>query len=245
MREYRLPLDMSNPGQFFACCGLFEIADLASGGSNAWFERDEPAFVINTPEILPPQSMSLCDATGDVDDLKLETLDLCIASHRLTLNWWRNETETDKSVLKTWGGQQTPRRVLGELLGLLESGCPFAKLFETYVYTESRFGVDSRSAWEAIDAGYSPTDENQRARTFPWVEVLAVIGLQGFRPEPSSSSKFRQRYNVWLEPLTLTSARAAVAAALGGLKTVTFEFEIAPRGQGYKTFLSAKGADHV
>lgn len=35
----RLRLDPTNPGHFFACCGLFELADRAWGGAEAWFEE--------------------------------------------------------------------------------------------------------------------------------------------------------------------------------------------------------------
>jgi CRISPR-associated protein Csb3 len=34
----RIPVDLTNPGQFFACCGLLEIADRLSPGAEGWFE---------------------------------------------------------------------------------------------------------------------------------------------------------------------------------------------------------------
>jgi CRISPR-associated protein Csx14 len=121
-----------------------------------------------------------------------------------------------------------------------------AKLFEHSAYTKSRFGVDARSAWEAIDAGYSPNDLQQAAVTFPWVEVLAVAGLQGFRPmEGRDLGHRRARYAVWLTPLPLVTARAACSAPWAGLPSRVFQFEIAGRGQGYKTFLRAEGEDRV
>lgn len=35
--DVSVPVDLSNPGQYFACCGLFEIADRQSSGVMAWF----------------------------------------------------------------------------------------------------------------------------------------------------------------------------------------------------------------
>lgn len=32
-----IPVDLSNPGQYFACCGLFEVASRQSNGVLAWF----------------------------------------------------------------------------------------------------------------------------------------------------------------------------------------------------------------
>lgn len=35
-----IPVDLTNPGQFFACCGLLELADRLWPGAEGWFERD-------------------------------------------------------------------------------------------------------------------------------------------------------------------------------------------------------------
>jgi len=101
---------------------------------------------------------------------------------RFPVNWWLNHTLTDKSRLKTWGGQQTPRRVLDELLRLLDFSSPYEKLFEFRAYTKSRFGVDARSAWEALDAGYSPNDVGEAATTFPWSKCWQSPGFRDFDP---------------------------------------------------------------
>jgi CRISPR-associated protein Csx14 len=243
MAEHRLKLDPRNPGQFFACCGLFELSELAAPGGEAWFADEGAEFVISTEAPLPPQNLRLEAPTdGGSKPDPLEPLVLDVGGRQIPVNWWLNHTLTDKSRLKTWGGQQTPRRVLDELLRLLDFSSPYEKLFEFRAYTKSRFGVDARSAWEALDAGYSPNDVGEAATTFPWVEVLAVAGLQGFRP--AGEGRFRC-YTTWLSKLTLTTARAACAAPWPGLPSRSFRFEIATRGQGYKTFLFAEGADYV
>lgn len=36
----RIPVDLTNPGQFFACCGLLELADRLWPGAEGWFEAD-------------------------------------------------------------------------------------------------------------------------------------------------------------------------------------------------------------
>src|SRR5687768_461111 len=35
-----IPVDLTNPGQFFACCGLLELADRIWPGAEGWFECD-------------------------------------------------------------------------------------------------------------------------------------------------------------------------------------------------------------
>jgi len=41
----KIPIDLTNPGQFFACCGLLELADRLWPGAEGWFESDQ--FCIN------------------------------------------------------------------------------------------------------------------------------------------------------------------------------------------------------
>jgi len=246
MPEHRFRLDPRNPGQYFACCGVFELSELVAAGGESWFADEGREFVIRADGPVPPGDLKLAPQDSGVKADPLESLVLDVGGRRLDLNWWRNEALTDKSPLKTWGGQQTPRRVLEQLLALLDCGIPDAGLFQCRAYTKSRFGVDARSAWEAIDTGYSPNDLIQDAATFPWVEVLAVAGLQGFRPAGDGGARYRHaRYSVWLSPLPLVAARAACAAPWAGLPSRTFRFEIAVRGQGYKTFLFAEGDDDV
>ncbi len=37
----RVNVDPTNPGQFFACCGLLELADRLWPGAEGWFEKGE------------------------------------------------------------------------------------------------------------------------------------------------------------------------------------------------------------
>ena len=36
----RVDVDVTNPGQFFACCGLLELANQLWPGAEGWFEKD-------------------------------------------------------------------------------------------------------------------------------------------------------------------------------------------------------------
>ncbi len=44
----RVPVDLTNPGQFFACCGLLELADRLWRGAEGWFNDDH--FLISGPQ---------------------------------------------------------------------------------------------------------------------------------------------------------------------------------------------------
>jgi len=47
---FRLRVDPTNPGQFFACCGLLELADRLWGGAEGWFENDDGEFALSVSE---------------------------------------------------------------------------------------------------------------------------------------------------------------------------------------------------
>lgn len=243
MADYTLALDPRNPGHYFACCGLLELAETMAPGAEACFRHDARTFTISTDVRLPVRGLRLAARAQAEDNEALEPLIVEHGGGRVYLDWWLNETHAEKSRLKTWGGQQTPRRVLEELLRLADADVSFANLFSFGIYTKTRLGVDARSAWEALDAGYSPNDLNQDAMTYPWVEVLAAVGLQGFRPSAEKSRERGQywyRYTTWFSPLPLAPARAACAARWAGLPSKSFRFRIAARGQGYKTFVFAE-----
>ena len=43
-RGIQIDVDVTNPGQYFACCGLHELADRLWDGAEAWFGARE--FII-------------------------------------------------------------------------------------------------------------------------------------------------------------------------------------------------------
>jgi CRISPR-associated protein Csb3 len=44
-----IPLDLKNPGQFFACCGLLELADRLWAGAEGWFQRQRFCIFVTDP----------------------------------------------------------------------------------------------------------------------------------------------------------------------------------------------------
>jgi CRISPR-associated protein Csb3 len=44
--SFDLPVEVSNPGQFFACCGVLELAHRLAPGALGWFSEEAPAFCV-------------------------------------------------------------------------------------------------------------------------------------------------------------------------------------------------------
>jgi len=53
----RVTVDATNPGQFFACCGLLELADRVCPGFEGWFEAG--TFCLQTANALDASAMTL------------------------------------------------------------------------------------------------------------------------------------------------------------------------------------------
>jgi CRISPR-associated protein Csx14 len=45
--SFSVHVDPTNPGQFFACCGLLELADRLWQGAEGWFDKGGREFQID------------------------------------------------------------------------------------------------------------------------------------------------------------------------------------------------------
>jgi CRISPR-associated protein Csx14 len=250
-------LDPLNPGQFFACCGLFELLDRDEPGLLSHFVVDPKrprvaAFRVDTargsealPAILRLLQSAVPEFPDDPQGPKIEApvkpAVIAYGGRRLALDWWLDEFRDKTTNIKCWAGQVTTRRLFEELLPLLDPETTDNNLFSLSALTSSLFGVDPRSAWNTLDLGYSPDKHNVASTVFPAVEVLAAIGLQFFRPDSSRRSEVR--YSLWKEPLPTSIARLAFIKPWDGLPTDDLAFEICKRGQSYKYFSFAKSAE--
>lgn len=136
-----IPVDLTNPGQFFACCGLFELADRLWPGAEAWFEREtlRSTFRIaasrrvseSNADLSPTLSELLGSAKAlqfdvgntednseeDEDNLPLDPIIIQSPVH-LVLDWW-----SEKSI-KPWAGSMKERLILNAMLKSIDPESP-------------------------------------------------------------------------------------------------------------------------
>lgn len=188
-QELRIQLDPLNPGQFYACCGLLELAgldcpdvlsrfELEPGRPRvSWFCVDSNAPADFLPKILDQLRAAKVSFSRDFEP-SISPAKISFAQHEIELDWWLNEfRDKDKPApVKCWAGQVTTRGLLTELLALLDRSSSGSDLFHTSQLTKSKFAVDPRAAWNARDCGYSPNAHGTDSATFTAVEVLAAIG---------------------------------------------------------------------
>lgn len=244
MSEFCVRMDPLNPGQFFACCGLLELIDLEKPGALSRFVLDPSQPRVARFHIL--ENVNLKEILGRLRSAKPEFADeesdpptlpamLPYNGQTLVLDWWLDEFRSETVPLKCWAGQVTTAKLFSELLPLLDEDSSGDDLFERSRMTKSKFGVDPRSAWNALNFGFSPNEHGNDAATFPAVDTLAAIGLQGFRPNGGRQLVYR----LWHEPLPAAVARVAFRSSWDGLPGRAYRFSIDKRGQSYKYFAFA------
>lgn len=246
MSSIRIRMDPKNPGHFFACCGLFDLGSYANPDLTAHFQLDhrrprEAHFELQgiEPEalVLSLQGVAQANYQTAWDDPEMNAIlpiGVSLQGRAVVLNWWLREFQDRAVALKGWGGKVTSLKLFRDLATATPAPDNIENLFGMGRATSSRFGVDPRSAWNAIDLGYSPNEQGQEADSFPWVELLAAFGMQRFRPTIG-----RQRqvpYFLWENALHRIPAQTAAFHPWDGLAGWQMVFGIEGRGQSYKYF---------
>jgi len=100
-------VDVKNPGQFFACCGLLEVAHRLWPKAEGWFEEDNfivsvQGFVGDFPESLfkAPLECEVIAESDGMQDLKIAPVVLG-PPISMRLDWWLREDGTP-NLFKTW-----------------------------------------------------------------------------------------------------------------------------------------------
>ncbi len=259
----RMKLDPCNPGQFFACCGLLELADRLWDGAEGWFASRGSEFYLapvtgagsSLGQLL--RTLLATDFQAiDAEDLATSPL-LLGASFHLRLDWWKDEA-AGGSELKTWAGRQqvvTIARAMRQafaraLQWASESGRELER--DLLQYSEvipdptdpkrsvAPFYFDARRAAGAsnIDIGFSPDVQQIDATSFPAVEFLCLVGLQRFRPARDPKAR-KYLFNAWSWPLLPAAACAAVAGVPADYAGRRYEFRLLFRTKYLKGFLPA------
>ncbi|MGH7134269.1 MAG: type I-G CRISPR-associated protein Cas8g2, partial [Pirellulales bacterium] len=148
----RIDVDATNPGQFFACCGLLELAGRLWPRAEAWFEgqRFFIACAGSMGELLT--ELQKAQINSSLSDAELKRLATLLSAKKsglsqegaqekeslrelwkrerlhvakpfdLWLDWWRDELG-DRTELKTWAAKQFVLEIARPLLRSLAMIC--------------------------------------------------------------------------------------------------------------------------
>jgi hypothetical protein len=263
-----VPVDPSNPGQFFACCGLFELADRMWPEAEVCACFDPKGFVVasNTSDcslaaLLDQFVSARCDQLDPKDNAGSP---LCLsAPFNLRLDWWGKAQKGELDLggggkLKTWAGKQWGplifRLMRAATAGAARKDSPLdhceavfdSKDGKAKTKAVSPFYFDSRREGTSLDLGFSPDVQEMSVKAYPAVESLALVGLQRFRPladERSSPKSFL--YTAWAEPLPVQVAAAAACGFLQVRSHGRFRFTKPSRGGEYMTMFSRATRERI
>lgn len=235
--SFSMNVDVTNPGQFFACCGMLEIAHRLWPGAEGWFSKGlfhitaTPAQEYICRLLLKNLAEAQPTALAGSSDPKLPPVYIGMPFN-LRLDWWLDIHGEKSAFGKMFSGQKRTltdvRRLQSALRNALKLSEDEALLFDWAEPLKGRFGVDPRAAWEALDVGFSPNDQDMLIDTCLVVELLGAIGLQACPPMPDGTS---YTFAAWSAPLCACVSPAAAAGLL-----------ITPRGARYKFGLTKRGS---
>jgi CRISPR-associated protein Csx14 len=253
MNKISIRMDPVNPGHFYACCGLIELFDLLGAHTLSRFEVSPTRPRIAEFELRSEKQLDLRSLLGQLRQASFDLVDhsnnavrpirINLTSGELLLDWWFDSFRLKTTSVKCWAGQVTTEKLITELLRGIEPDTDSATLFSSSRMMTTRFGIDPRSAWNALDLGYSPNEHQQKnAKTYPAVEVLGAIGLQGFRP--NAESRDSVEYRLWNRWLPRVPARRAALMGWPGIGCAKYKFAIEKRGS-FKFFTFAASAERT
>jgi CRISPR-associated protein Csb3 len=257
--SFSVNVDVTNPGQFFGCCGLLELAHRLWGGAEGWF--GDGVFCITAPAADASivslagrlRSTQLCSDDPAADDktcpLRLRNNDEATNADpplSLRLDWWLDEVGVGGS-LKTWAGQQRVTAMGGAMLHAavadeqinsdwLNSGSTGQRPGSLKRAVEP-FYFDARRFANALDTGFSLDAQEASTTAHPATEFLALVGLQRFRPE-TTSDRWSFEYWTWAQPLSAPVAAGVACGAvpIPGRQGYRFPLRFRDNQKRYKAF---------
>lgn len=248
----RVNVDVTNPGQFFACCGLLELADRLWPGAEGWFDSSD--FVISTDGDLA----GLIKAVAHAELLQLDPenntsspIEMRSPFRNIRLDWWQDERAGGRE-LKVWAGTMESVRIARAMQHalrddrfhasvLMDIGLvaydpeDAAKKVEPY-YFDARRGPNAHSR----DVGFSPNDLKITTTAYPAVELLCLIGLQRCLPAKTNQPRVYD-YHSWTTAIPPELLQPVVAGEipLPGASRYRFENWYRTGQKKHKAFRSA------
>ncbi|MEM2869153.1 MAG: hypothetical protein QW379_01855 [Thermoplasmata archaeon] len=246
IQNISINIDPTNPGHFFACCGLLELFNRLWPGAEGYFNSE--LFTLEIPteqnELFSKflEKLRMAPLITDKDNVDLKICPFRLGDpFNIRLDWWLDE-ETGGNELKTWAGQQ---RVIdiAKAMKIALIDCPKHSdilNYQTIVKDIEKkkavdpFYFDPRRFVHALHTGFSTDTLGMDVPAFPAVEFFTLIGLQRFRPVPDSRRTFR--YTIWSVPLNTIIAPAALHGIIPGGETYRFRLLSRDAQDRYKGF---------
>ena len=275
MAEARIPVDLFNPGQVFACLGFLEAAHALLGRAEGGFDcsgDDRTHFILSTKDrenpvgavlaFLAGASVSSVASAGSSNttqkwNVPTELLDEDASfpfpdprspatlpallrgsdGKQLVIDHWGDSTDRDNMKFWAGSGGYPGAALVRDALDLVRNAPASAVTdpFSVRAQQSSSLRFDWRRDYIPMDVGFSPNEHAQMTMLgYPFVEILAAIGLTNARPK--RLEKLEYRYGV-IQPtpdsrlVSPLLARAALGCAPLPFDLRTFRMRLGWPGQ--------------
>jgi hypothetical protein len=248
----RVAVDPTNPGQFFACCGLLELAGRLWPGAEGWFAETGREFHLAAGGTLRELLQTVVGASltlvGPVDAAGKRDIysgpGHLAGAFNLALDWWLDHGyhDTDPargSRLKPWAGTMESVGIARAMQKALAGPEAADELFEYTLVVPNAddpkkkkepFYFDSRRGANALplDVGFVQDALGIQTLAHPAVEFFAWVGLQRCRPLPTDTPRVFD-YFTWTVPCGPAVLPPAMCGLLGDPGSCRYRFENAFR----------------
>ncbi len=231
-------VDVANPGQFFACCGLLELADRLWPGVEGWFTSDDQSFLISGGKTIDVLIDSIAAAELNAcrpSDPYSSPVSIGGPFRSIIIDWWETD-RTGARDLKVWAGTMESFGIAHSMQHAMKDKQFHSQdLFDIGIVVRTPnnpgkkkepYYFDARRAPNAHsrDVGFSPNDLSLTSIAHPAVEFLCLVGLQVARPVPTRESRV-YRYHTWHSALPSSLILAVSTGSLGPAGTRAYQFE--------------------
>jgi hypothetical protein len=253
----KIPVDLTNPGQFFACCGLLELANCVDRDALGWFQCDQFHLNGRIGDLfgklrrseyklvdLPSFDLGVRNGgkipkdVGTVQPFEVRIED----GNPLTVDWWLRPSE--HHGLKLWSGSNNLAAFVKDAFTAIREDTAENILTAHIQLPRQPFYYAANRPLHEREFGVSMDKIKSQFEHVPYVELLTIIALQRFRPAKISMGRFR--YCSWRLPLQASIAGTVASGILFPLIYDTFVFPVIDRDDnGHKQFTRAERNPHA
>lgn len=253
--SFSVNVDPTNPGQFFACCGLLELAERLWPNSEGWFAENGRQFHVacarhTLAELI--ESIATASMTQiDENDNYSSPIGIGAPFQELVIDWWLYDF-TGARDLKVWAGTMESYGIARAMQYAMRSeqfqSCDLFNIGQVVCSPDDvkkkkePYYFDSRRSPNAhsIDVGFSANDLGVTSIAHPAVELLCLIGLQVARPYPTDIKRVYE-YQTWTAPIptNLLLVVSSGSIKINGARRFRFENWFRTGQKKHKAFRSA------
>lgn len=267
--EITVAVDVANPGQYFACCGLLELAHRISAGAEGWFEGGlfrvrggaEAMEALRSCEIDNTMTQEqkrrreelgamgqkalkadaeLEAAKKELDRLWRESAVMFGAPFHLRVDWFQDGRSGGQS-LKTWAGKQSTIDTVRQLRALIPepSGADWFRPIQPSKSVPLYFDSDLGGASRDLDVGFSFDPLKAIGMRVAMRPTIELLAFVGLQRFRPKEVKGEFEYGSWEAPAR-PELGALACCRTGRLAARVFRFRTLRRYEYYKSFLPGR-----